>query len=362
MGATAGGLHMKYAIQVLGVAALILAGCESRVRMAPAPAPVALSSSAAPVATAPAAAPAMGHHHGGAGHGAHGGPAAAPRRREWPKLTEWLKGVELDTAPAGAPTGGMEVAEHGRALFLTYCRNCHGDEGRGDGPRSPVFNPRPRDLAHGVFKFRSTPSGALPTPEDLFRTITGGIRGTGMLAFADLSEADRWALVAYMRSLSPRFASEAPEEVVAVPSLPDDLHAPARILRGKKVYAELKCADCHGALGRGDGPSAPTLVDEKKRPLPTPDFATRPLKRGADPVGTWLTIVTGLDGTPMPSYAESVRGEALWDLVAYTHSLHDAAGVSATDREEAVAVMNAEYAAAVHTVVGGCGCGAGGAE
>jgi len=297
--------------------------------------------------------PAPGH-----GPGAHAAPLA--RRTEWPKLTAWLKGEELDVTPASVPADETAAADQGKLLFQTYCRNCHGDEGRGDGPRSAVFNPRPRDLEHGVFKFRSTESGMLPTSEDLFRIVSTGIRGTGMLPFADLSEEERWAIVAYMRTLSPRFTEEEPEPPVVVPPVPADIDSPLRIKRGKKVYAELKCNDCHGDLGRGDGPSAPTLVDEKERPLPTPDFATRPLKRGDDPAGTWLTIVTGLDGTPMASFAEAVRGRATWDLVAYTHSLHDVGmEVSATDREEATALMNAEYSAAVHTVVGGCGCNMG---
>ena len=48
----------------------------------------------------------------------------------------------------------------------------------------------------GVYKFRSTMSGQLPTDDDLFRTITLGIAGTSMDHYAVLPERDRRALVA----------------------------------------------------------------------------------------------------------------------------------------------------------------------
>ncbi len=74
------------------------------------------------------------------------------------------------------------------------------------------LNPQPRDLTTAAFKSRTTPSGALPTDEDIFRTITRGVRrGQIMPAWGNaadghmLPEQDRWDLVDYVKTLSPRF-------------------------------------------------------------------------------------------------------------------------------------------------------------
>ena len=43
---------------------------------------------------------------------------------------------------------------------------------------------------------------------------------------------------------------------------------------------------------------------------------------GAESADVYRTLVTGLDGTPMPSYAGALDDTgALWDLVAYVRSL-----------------------------------------
>ena len=53
-------------------------------------------------------------------------------------------------------------------------------------PTASMFRIRPRDFRTGLFKFRSTPSGSLPTDDDLLRTVTQGVRWTGMIGRADL--------------------------------------------------------------------------------------------------------------------------------------------------------------------------------
>ena len=68
----------------------------------------------------------------------------------------------------------------GKAVYEKWCMNCHGAEGAGDGPGADYFTPRPRDFTFGLYKIRSTGSGQLPTDEDLIRTVSEGIPGTGM--------------------------------------------------------------------------------------------------------------------------------------------------------------------------------------
>ncbi|MBI2896775.1 MAG: cytochrome c [Deltaproteobacteria bacterium] len=293
----------------------------------------------------------------GTGPTKHAHQAPNPRRESrWVLLQQWVRGAGVNREPTTSPPEGeAQLAERGRELFGMYCVNCHGAEGRGDGPRSNVFDPPPRDLAKGVFKFRSTPSGSPPAPDDLFRTISGGLRGTGMMPFVDLPEDERWALVAFVRKLSGRNARQA-EALQPVPA-PDDVSSRVRIARGRKAYEKLGCSSCHGPRGRGDGPAAPTLRDDAGRPIRALDFATKPLKRGDDPADQLLTLVTGLDGTPMPSYAGTASDRDLQDVVAYVLSLRTARfAIDARDQEETGRLAQGQYAQAVHTVVGGCGC------
>ena len=97
---------------------------------------------------------------------------------------------------------------------------------------------------------------------------------------------------------------------------------PERLARGKQLYADAECLACHGATGRGDGPSAPTLKDGHELPIVATDL-TRPtrFKNGRRPEDVYRTLVTGLAGTPMPSYADSLEPEQAWDLVFYVLSL-----------------------------------------
>src|SRR6266540_3743479 len=76
---------------------------------------------------------------------------------------------------ASATPADPAAAARGQRVFARYCISCHGVEGDGRGPTADWVDPKPRILTSGVFKFRSTPSGALPTDADLLRTITNGL-------------------------------------------------------------------------------------------------------------------------------------------------------------------------------------------
>ena len=76
-----------------------------------------------------------------------------------------------------------ELVEQGRSIYFRRCSFCHGLLGDGNGPAADYLDPRPRDFTLGTFKFRTTQSGELPTDEDLFRTVSRGLSGTGMQAF-----------------------------------------------------------------------------------------------------------------------------------------------------------------------------------
>jgi mono/diheme cytochrome c family protein len=220
--------------------------------------------------------------------------------------------------------------EVGRLVFEQNCAVCHGVGGDGRGMAGMMVRTKPRDFRPGMFKFRSTPSGSLPTDEDLFHTISRGLRGTGMIGQDDLPEAERWAVVAYLKTFSERFRNEKPQEPVSIPKAP--LRTPELIARGRDVYQKAECFKCHGTEGRGDGPSAPGLRDDWGYPIQVADL-THPLKRGSTPEAIYKTLVTGLNGTPMASYEGALGDEEFWALSFYVASLNTGI-LSANQRRE----------------------------
>jgi mono/diheme cytochrome c family protein len=203
---------------------------------------------------------------------------------------------------------------------VRFCAPCHGDRGDGAGALAAELSPPPRDFTRGVYKFRSTESGTLPSRADLRRTIDEGLPGTAMPGWrAILPEADREALVDVVIGLSPRFKREGHGPIAAIS--PEPGADPGSIARGRDVYARRKCAECHGPEGKGDGPSTPTLKDDLGRPIPTPDLTrARTLRHSATAIDIARTFITGLDGTPMPSYRDTLTPAELWDLARYLKS------------------------------------------
>ena len=85
---------------------------------------------------------------------------------------------------------------------------------------------------------------------------------------------------------------------------------------------KLECWKCHGQQGRGDGPSASTLTDSKDRPIVPYDFTTgERFKCGKSNQDLYRIFMTGLDGTPMPSYIDDIKPEQAWDLVHFLRTL-----------------------------------------
>lgn len=222
----------------------------------------------------------------------------------------------LDTGSSIPATTGT-VAE-GRGVYLRRCVGCHGEKGDGNGPAAKFFRVKPRDFTAGSYKFRSTPSGSLPTDGDIFKTISAGIRGTAMPSWYSLPERDRWAVVHYIKTFSERFREEAPEAAMYIAAAPA---ADEKLLAdGAEVYKLAKCWECHGTTGKGDGPSADTLTDDWDRTVRPTDFTLGIFKTGGNPQAIFRTMSTGLNGTPMPSYLDSLSEEQRWRISYYVLS------------------------------------------
>lgn len=237
-------------------------------------------------------------------------------------LMSWTKGTELQTSPSEPkPHFDGNLLLLGAAWYGELCVACHGPHGDGNGPWASRLVPRPRDFTKGVYEFRSTPTGTLPTDDDIWKVISDGLHGTAMVPWITFSEHDRWALVAYVESFSPRFAHEARSAAINVTTPPAE--SPQLMVQGQKLFGAAGCVECHGAKGLGDGPSASSLNDATGRPIRPTDFSIGVFRRGSSMKDIFLTVRTGLDGTPMPSYADSLTAKQTWAIAAYVRSLID---------------------------------------
>jgi mono/diheme cytochrome c family protein len=222
-----------------------------------------------------------------------------------------------------------ESTERGQELYRVQCAYCHGRDGKGDGEASHLLFPRPRNLTSGQFTLRSTPAGSPPTDEDIFRTISRGIPGSGMPSFRFLAGADRRSLVLYVKSLSPVFSKPAAEKKPPLDLSTRPPAGPGTVAAGEKVYRRAGCAACHGAEGKGDGEGARDLEDDTGLPITVRNLTTGPFKGGTSVQDIYLRIATGMEGTPMrvrPGVSEQER----WQLAYYVKSLCKLAACNAT--------------------------------
>jgi mono/diheme cytochrome c family protein len=224
---------------------------------------------------------------------------------------------------SGYPVHKGDLTEQqrtGEGLYRRYCVGCHGDKGDGNGENAPYIDPKPRDFTLAQFKCRSTPTGTLPLDSDLIHTLERGVRGSNMPSWLPLSPENREDLVAYIKTFSPRWKGEKPGAAIGIPPEPEI--TADRVKAGQQLFQKLECWKCHGVEGRGDGPSAPTLTDSKDRPIPPYDFSQgHKFKCGVTDEDLYRIFMTGLDGTPMPSFADNVKPDEAWELVFYLRTL-----------------------------------------
>jgi DMSO reductase family type II enzyme heme b subunit len=249
--------------------------------------------------------------------------ATAASAADAPKQTSSDDAALLQTEPV-KPTPVSADKDAGKRLYQRWCAQCHGDEGKGDGPAAEFVYPRPRDFTLALFKVRTTPSGQLPTDHDLFNVISEGLPGTSMPAWKKfLTETERWQLVHYVKTFDSLelFKDEAPTQQVVVGSPPDV--TAELIAKGKDLYQSKKCWDCHGQQGRGDGPAANRQKDDWGYPIRPVDFTKSWRFRAGDRIeDIYRTFTTGFNGTPMPSFVKAIpAAEDRWALAAYVKSL-----------------------------------------
>jgi cytochrome c oxidase cbb3-type subunit 2 len=266
-----------------------------------------------------------------------------------------LLGVGCDRDPVpSSPGAGRRESAAGRAsdeaalgwrTYRRYCSGCHGDAGDGKGPAAAFLFPPPRDFTRGLYKFTTTPSGSLPTDEDLLRTIAYGLRGTAMPAFHLISGAEKQALLSTLKAFYKDWSTAAPSSPVTRHSNPFDMD-PAfpeerqqALALGEEIYhGKATCWNCHPLYISGERLRAATtkygMPFGREKPgesllkedawgqmIPPPDFKTAALKSVRSLDDLYRAIAAGVGGTAMPTWVESLTQQELWGLTLYVDAL-----------------------------------------
>lgn len=282
------------------------------------------------------------------------------------RLTACLFGLILascdkDTRPFKAPVklAGKTVPAGtlnlGRTAYLQYCRACHGDQGKGDGPSAPGLRPPPRNFTQGEFKFAGVLDQKLPRDEDLVRIVRSNLHGTAMVGW-EVPDRELNAILQYIKTLSDAWKDD---DAVGEPVVPGpDPWEPGKeaeaIARGKLVYHGFaQCLNCHPAYAtpaeidiasrqltgqpktdfRPDmflpevKPSDYTASDGKTVQLLPPDFLLNPVRSiqpGTELTDLYRILVAGVTGAAMPAWDPQVMPEKdrdVWALAYYVRSL-----------------------------------------
>jgi DMSO reductase family type II enzyme heme b subunit len=234
--------------------------------------------------------------------------------------------VAATTTLAAGDLSAQDGDNLGQVTYDRWCAGCHGVDGTGNGPGAEYMLPRPRDFTQALYQIRSTANGELPTDQDILDIINVGMPGTTMPGWEELlSNDEKDALVQYLKSFSRFFT---PDEVPE----PLDFGGPTRVnddvlAEGQAQYQAVQCWNCHGEAGRGDGDSSPTLEDDGEFPIRAADLTENwTFNGGGDVEDIYRRLLTGLDGTPMPSFADVISAgemtnDQLWAIAHYVRSL-----------------------------------------
>lgn len=309
----------------------------------------------------------------------------------------YATGDDLKAAPkrmkyTEKSTGNTVSLAGGYSLYRKHCIHCHGVTGDGNGPTAEYLWPRPRNYQPGIFKFTSTTASTKPTREDLRRILVKGISNNSMPSFEQMmTPAEIDQVVDYVIFLSARgqgelnlinvaslededaaeklFNDESVKEAIAVvldgwnnadaevlnPPAPRVPTSAASVKRGREMFLgktshKLECAGCHGAQGKGDGPSFVAIKDfyelfsighesgpdklrefadkaQKKwgdewgMPLRPANLNTGVYKGGRRPLDLYWRIAKGINGTPMPSHASILKPDEIWDVINFVLAL-----------------------------------------
>ncbi len=102
--------------------------------------------------------------------------------------------------------------------------------------------------------------------------------------------------------------------LLAVPTTAQEPATPPSPGNGSLLWAE-NCAPCHGATGKGDGPTAASME------FTPADFTNPEVARNREPAQMFIDIKEGRMEKLMPPWGKRLSDEQIWDVLYYARSL-----------------------------------------
>lgn len=245
--------------------------------------------------------------------------------------------------------GGKEVPAKvlnlGYTTYTEYCIQCHGVDGKGNGPSAKGLLPPPRNLAQGLYKFPWVAYGELPHDEDFARIIRHGLKGSAMLPW-DISDERLDAVIQYIKTFAPAQWEGKDKVLGAKLELPadpfGDTYRHQGIEKGRKVYhVTAACTQCHRGYAtkeeiNGWAKELGTTIElgadlyqlkaqdgEYNYKVLPPDFTYHQLRSITDVPSIVQRLMYGVTGSGMPGWKDVVTDEELWALAYYVQDLRE---------------------------------------
>jgi mono/diheme cytochrome c family protein len=174
---------------------------------------------------------------------------------------------------------------NGKVLYDQECAQCHGDKGLGDGPQAEQLSVPVAALGLSDFARQFTPA-------EWYNVVTHGNMERFMPAFPNLTDRQRWDVVAYAINLSTS-------------KLTSD--------QGKALY-ENRCTGCHGLSGKGDGSDSAKLTTRPR------DFTDQAFMAQISTTRLYQSISEGVI-PEMPAFSNTLDDSQRWALAGYLRSL-----------------------------------------
>ena len=185
------------------------------------------------------------------------------------------------------PIFPLRQLTRGEALYIRYCADCHGWQGKGQGPATPLLGTTPPSLRRAELYDQNTEADLVA------RILIGKDLTVPLTPEASLAnEADTQAIMAHLKRL---------------PTLKWE-----QLDHGRDVYDSL-CVSCHGIYGRGDGSQSAAL------PAPPRDLSTPPYQHYV--TDTELTRIIAEGKGAMPGAREVLDANDVQAVVAFVRLL-----------------------------------------
>ena len=248
-------------------------------------------------------------------------PDVTPRQVRW--VTGYLMTLGVEDVEHAKPWAGelFRTAEavRGEEVFQTYCAQCHGPKGEGDGPAARGLEPNPAKLARMDLNAMDL--------QYLYEIVYFGGTAVGKSHLmpdwgTTLSERQIADVIAYLQGTftgaeedgggacpQPRSTESAPPESLALdnPLRPTPEHLAAARALYHRTAKPLACAQCHGEKGDGLGPLAAAY-----EPPPRNFTCAETMDTISD--GQLFWIIRNGASAGMPAYG-APSDEEVWQLV-----------------------------------------------